>query len=226
MQFLLNLYSTIRDILSNIFKQFLMPDFCALCNQFLRDEILLCSFCFKKVQPVTTKRVLIDKKRSFLIHALSFYHYEFKPLIYAKFYNNRALCQELGMLTYNNTTLRASDFDIIVPIPLHWTRYAWRGFNQAEEMAKAISKQSNKPIIHFLKRVRRTNYQSSLNKKERSLNLQAAFEIALSVSDYNKYKNLRILLVDDLYTTGSTIQEAIKTLDVKTDIHVLVAFRS
>jgi len=221
-----SLYSRVCDLVGKLFRIVVMPDFCALCDQLLHDTLLLCPSCFKKVQPVASKTILQGKKQLCTVHALSLYRNEFKPLIHAKFYSNRALCQELGTITWQHSTIRSSDFDIIVPIPLHWTRYAWRGFNQAEEMAKAISRQSNKPVVHFLKRVRKTNYQSLLNKEERSLNLRAAFEIALSVLKYNTYKNARILLVDDLYTTGSTVQEAIRTLNVKTHVHVLVAFRT
>lgn len=220
------LYSYFGDLLLKLFTMVIAPNFCALCDQLLHDTLLLCSSCFKKMQPVASKTITETKKRSYTVHALSLYRDEFKPLIHAKFYGNRALCQELGTITWQHSTVRASDFDIIVPIPLHWTRYAWRGFNQAQEMAKALSRQSGKPIVQFLKRVRKTNYQSLLNRKERSLNLHAAFQIALSVENYNKYKNARILLVDDLYTTGSTIEEAIKTMSVKTHVHVLVAFRT
>lgn len=220
-----SLYNRLLYFAEKFFNVVLVPNFCALCHQFLHDTFLLCHSCFKNMQPVAPKTVAITKNRAYIVHALSLYKEELKPLIHAKFYGNHALCQELGLLTYLHATVCNTDFDIIVPIPLHWTRYARRGFNQAEEMAKAMSKQSGKPIIHFLKRVRKTKYQSLLKKEERPENVRSAFQIALSVQDYKKYKNMRVLLVDDLFTTGSTVEEAIKALDVSSTVHVLVAFR-
>lgn len=207
-------------------KLLFLPDFCALCHKLLSDTLLLCCSCLQEVQPVASKTIVINKKQKYTIHSFSLYTVAFKQLIHAKFYGNRALYQELGLLAYQHATIRDTDFDIIVPIPLHWMRYAWRGFNQAEEMAKTISKRSGKPIVHFLKRVRQTKYQSLLKKEERSKNVCAAFQIALSVAEYKKYKDARILLIDDVLTTGSTIHEAIKTLGVSFSIHVLVAFRT
>ena len=213
-------------LLQKFIRIVLIPDFCALCHRLLFDTLLLCHSCFQHVQPVAPKTIVLNKKQICTIHALSLYKAEFKQLIPAKFYGNRALCQELGTLAYQHATVRETDFDIIVPIPLHWTRYAWRGFNQAEEMAKAISKQSGKPVVHFLKRIRQTKYQSLLKKEERSKNVSEAFQIALSVFEYKKYKDVRVLLVDDVSTTGSTVLEAIKALEISLQIHVLVAFRT
>jgi ComF family protein len=93
----------------------------------------------------------------------------------------------------------------IVPVPLHSRRYAERGFNQAELIAKALSKKINIPMEKFLKRTRYTRQQVGLSREERQQNLQDAFVVEGVVCG-------PILLVDDVYTTGSTMQECAKVL--------------
>lgn len=199
----------------NAFHASFFPDFCALCDVVLFEELLLCKNCVGILQPVASKTVIISKKIQFTVFAMSLYKPQLKPIIHAKYYRNRALFYDLGkFMWHNQEALKNLDFDIIVPIPLHWTRYAWRGFNQAEEIAKGMSQISGKPIVHLLERSKKTKFQNTLNKEERLLNVSNTFSIALSVTDYLAYKDAKILLVDDLYTTGATITEAVKTLTI------------
>lgn len=199
----------------NAIRAFFFPDFCALCDVVLFSELLLCKNCISILQPVASKKVVLSKKIQFTVFALSLYKPQLKPIIHAKYYRNRALFYELGKFMWEQQeALRNLDFDIIVPIPLYWTRYAWRGFNQAEEIAKGISQISGKPIVHLLKRSKKTKFQNTLNKEERFLNVSNTFSIALSVTDYLVYKDAKILLIDDLYTTGATITEAVKALTI------------
>jgi ComF family protein len=105
--------------------------------------------------------------------------------------------------------LQELDYDVIVPIPLHWTRYAWRGFNQAHEIAKVLQKKKNVPLCHLLKRIKRTKFQSKLVSSLRVENLKEAFVLNAQAQDYT---NKHILLIDDLMTTGSTLRSAAKIL--------------
>ncbi len=106
--------------------------------------------------------------------------------------------------------LSTLDYDIITSIPLHWTRYASRGFNQAQEMAQVIAHKRKVPVVHLLKRVKKTAFQFELAASSRGTNVKNAFE--LCIVDTQRYKNKHILLVDDLMTTGATIREAAKEL--------------
>lgn len=100
-------------------------------------------------------------------------------------------------------------FDLIIPIPLHPVKHRERGYNQAELLALELKKLYNIDInTHILYKIRNTNPHAQLGKKERWTNIQGAFTIKRSEDIRGK----SILLVDDLFTTGATAQEAAKTL--------------
>ncbi|PIS42015.1 MAG: hypothetical protein COT24_05665 [Candidatus Kerfeldbacteria bacterium CG08_land_8_20_14_0_20_40_16] len=106
--------------------------------------------------------------------------------------------------------LKKSDKTVFVPIPLYKKRYLARGFNQSELIAKLLSQ--NLPAIKIepklLIRIKNTGSQMKLNKKERLVNIKDAFRCP----DKTLVKNKRIILIDDVLTTGSTIKEAALTL--------------
>ena len=99
---------------------------------------------------------------------------------------------------------------MFVPIPLHWTRFAWRGYNQADEIAQVLAQKRGKPVVHLLQRIQRTRYQAELESPQRKENVKKAF--TLRVADKNLYQDKHIILVDDLMTTGATLQAAAKEL--------------
>lgn len=95
------------------------------------------------------------------------------------------------------------------PIPLHPNRLKIRGFNQAQELAKVFSRKFNYPIINSLSRVKDTRPQAQIpHKKQRLENIKGAF----SVTEIPIVKGRTIILVDDVYTSGSTCSEAAKVL--------------
>lgn len=116
----------------------------------------------------------------------------------------------IGKLIWNMTNVSNIEFDYLVPIPLHWSRYIKRGFNQSEVIALEISRMSKKPVIDILKRVKITKYQSSLNVQKRVENVKSAFEI--SIDDKSLYTGKNLLIVDDLFTSGSTLLSAAREL--------------
>ena len=93
-----------------------------------------------------------------------------------------------------------------MPVPLHWQRKIWRGFNQAEILAHEVARVLGKPVSSMLKRAKNTAFQSTLSAPERKENLQNAFTCATSLH------NKKILLIDDLYTTGATATAAAREL--------------
>lgn len=108
-----------------------------------------------------------------------------------------------------NTCRIISSYDIIIPVPISKKRYKQRGYNQSELLAKEIAKNTeiklekkclykNKDIIE----------QSKLNKEDRAKNIQNVYNCKNSL----KIENKKILLIDDIYTTGSTVNECSKVL--------------
>ncbi len=101
--------------------------------------------------------------------------------------------------------------DLIVPVPLHRRRLWQRRFNQAAVLARAIASSSGKPAeLHALSRIRATQRQVGLERKNRQTNVRGAFAVERQARDV--ISNRRILLVDDVYTTGATVKACTRAL--------------
>ena len=99
--------------------------------------------------------------------------------------------------------------DLIIPVPLHRQRLKSRGFNQALVLARFLFPNEGRKIaVHLLQRTRWTNPQTTLSGQERRRNLVEAF----SISHPEKIAGQRILLIDDVFTTGTTLNECAKVL--------------
>ena len=98
-------------------------------------------------------------------------------------------------------------FDLILPVPLHPQRLRWRGFNQAAVLARHLTRLG--PVeTDLLIRTRNTPPQTTLKGRERRLNVKGAF----ALTDPKRVAGRRILVVDDLWTTGATIDQCARTL--------------
>jgi ComF family protein len=102
------------------------------------------------------------------------------------------------------------EIDAIVPVPLHWLRLRWREFNQSEELARHLGEKVQVPVMSdWLKRVRFTRTQSRLRTRSaKRRNVQNAFRVI----DPESVMGQRILLVDDVFTTGHTVNECARVL--------------
>lgn len=103
---------------------------------------------------------------------------------------------------------REEKFDVIVPVPLHWLRRWRRGFNQSEILARGLGKQLGVPVVSALRRTRATLVQAGLSNTARRQNVSQAFRSRHGQTIANK----RILLVDDVMTTGSTAAACARAL--------------
>jgi ComF family protein len=116
--------------------------------------------------------------------------------------------------------------DLIVPVPLHPGRIAKRGFNQSGLLAGEFARKIKAPVsFNIVRRKNQTLPQTRLNREQRLRNVMGAFE----VTDVMRVRGRRILLVDDVFTTGTTLSECAKTLKRKgkaSEVHALTVTRA
>ncbi|UDL88215.1 ComF family protein [Mesorhizobium sp. PAMC28654] len=103
-----------------------------------------------------------------------------------------------------------ADADVVVPVPLHWRRFR-RKFNQSAELARAVSQLSGVAFVpSAMRRVKPTRQQVGLERKDREENVRAAFRVPNEAEI--EIAGRRVLLIDDVYTTGATLRAATKAL--------------
>jgi ComF family protein len=95
---------------------------------------------------------------------------------------------------------REEQVDLVVPVPMHWWRKWNRGFNQAELLARVVARRTGIPVARSLKRGRSTLSQAGLTLSQRRDNLTGVFRVTAR----NRIEGRRVLLVDDVFTTGAT----------------------
>jgi ComF family protein len=121
-----------------------------------------------------------------------------------------------GAPAYGRWMVRAgvglvADASLIAPVPLHWTRLFRRRYNQAALLALALGRESDVPVVaDLLVRRRRTPSQGRLNAAERHRNMRGAFALAARYRD--RVQGGRVLLVDDVFTTGATVEACASVL--------------
>jgi ComF family protein len=93
------------------------------------------------------------------------------------------------------------DIDAVLPVPLHWRRRWFRGFNQAYEIGKPVARYLGVPLVRSVIRHRATPSQSGLNAHERARNLRSAFVARRAI------QHRHVLIIDDILTTGATIRQ-------------------
>lgn len=182
----------------------IFPPRCEVCKQDSKEA--LCAKCFGQIKFM---------KPHLGIHCVSVYDGVIKDALHRfKFKQRKSLAEPLGILMVKYlseiTALEIKEIDVIIPVPLHSSRQRQRGFNQVQLLAEVISKYFNLPVLPALERIKNTKPQFDLPRRERFINVSEAFKVSDSKAVYNR----RILLIDDIYTTGSTISECSKTLKI------------
>ena len=215
----------------NYIVDFFYPRRCVVCDELLEIGSTICSECRKKIilieEPMCKKcgkEVKLDdelcfdckkKEHAFIEgHGLYRYNKHMKESIvrfkynargeYAKFYAD-------SIVEYYGDYIRDKKIDVIIPVPIHKNRLQKRGYNQAELIAKNVGKQLGIPVLSkALERVVDTTPQKELDNVKRGLNLMDAIRIN-NKSHIPDYVN-NILLIDDIYTTGTTMDVCSKVL--------------
>ncbi len=216
------LYDLWDDIISLLF-----PRLCYACgNHLMRNERLICTECFiliprtnfhnepdNPVEQLFWGRCRIEKAAAF-----SFYNREsrIRNLIHnLKYKGITEVGYELGKI-YGHTLKESefiNDIDVIIPVPLHPSKERIRGFNQSNIISQGISDSTGIPVDSVtLLRKNLSTTQTKKSRYERWTNVEGIF----CVTDETAVRDKHILLVDDVITTGSTIESCVTEL-LKTD---------
>lgn len=193
---------------------------CEECRKnlsFIKGKV--CKKCGKPLEESLSKEVCSDCKENPPGYekgqAVFIYEGLVKDMIYRfKYGGHREYAKYLGKLMaiqIKEEGIRG-DIDLIIPVPIHSGRKKKRGYNQCEELAKVISKELNIPMeTSILIRAKETRPQSGLSTIQRKNNMKNAFKLNDNLDICHK----NILLIDDIYTTGATINSCSKLLRKK-----------
>lgn len=221
----------------------IFPDDCRLCEQPLTgiSRIPVCASCLALPQPLSSEffcqscktpfvepysldeRGLCAVCRESLVNfdaAYSFGSFEgsLQQLIHLfKYGKVESLAGPLSRLLLRALP-REGNYDFIMAMPMHWRKQWERGFNQAELLALPVAKRFGLKLAKNLRRKRYTKAQAGLNDRERQKNLEGSFLVRRA----EQLSGKRVLLIDDVFTTGATLRAAAEALKNAGVAHVAV----
>ena len=208
-------------------KKYIFPIYCLDCNQ---EGFWLCNNCYKKLDlsgrffcPVChvstcNGHCCLDcKSNSYLDQEIAILKYSDQEIIGQIIHNLKynyaedlqVLLKDIIKDFVNSNPNLFQDVNQIIPVPLHKKRYVERGFNQAEIIAQILSRELSIPLNKNLKRIKYTRQQAKLDKREREENIKEAFTLSDDIIPRV------VIIVDDVFTTGSTMQACAKVLKEK-----------
>ncbi|MEO5717333.1 MAG: ComF family protein [Chthoniobacterales bacterium] len=179
------------------------PPFCAKCSQPFAGDITGSFTCANCDERVLHFEAAVSAYRSRAVVRELIHHFKYNRQIHLRHQLGRWLTEAL-----EDPRLSGRRFDCIVPVPLHPARQRERGFNQAELLAAILQRRSGLPVRDLLQRTRYTTTQTQFDRSERMENLRGAFRLRRG----SNVQDLRMLLVDDVLTTGSTLSECASVL--------------
>ena len=202
--------------------ELLYPARCPVCHGVIRGKGKVCSVCLKRLPYLKEPRCKkcgkeIEKEEQEYCSDCQRFRHSFDRGA-AVFAYDPVMRRSISMFKYHNRREYASFYgeemfrsceqmirhyapQIILPIPIHKYKKRQRGFNQTELIAKELGRLLNLPVdTEYLMRVEKTTPQKELTRQQRKVNLRQAFAIRETGKYYEK-----VLLVDDIYTTGATI---------------------
>ena len=164
---------------------------CPICKTRASTQYGCCPSCQQSLfKPLRSTEVLAlgpyDGKLELAIRHLKYHHITALARLFA-----RELAKEI--------TVQKWQADVVTAVPLHWQRYLKRGYNQSALVAKPLAKQLDLPYAQLLSRTEATRQQAKLSKLEREQNVATAFRAKVVTGK-------RILLLDDVFTTGATLK--------------------
>jgi len=210
-------------VLSAGVLNFVFPPVCLLCGTKHADtEKFLCTSCYRGLErntghALTSGDRLLKTKKYFSFIAWRFaYNDEVRNAVHHFKFNNypslyKLLGRELAETAQNRREIISDDMsaDALVPVPLSRARYRERGYNQSYLLSRKVSEITGIPIVHAVDRIKYNKPQSKIaDKKERFNNIRGVFAVNPDV----EIKGKRLVLVDDIVTSGATVNECSKVL--------------
>ncbi len=214
--------------------ELLFPPLCLSCSSILleRKGHSFCSECYSRIRFITAPfcpvcgipypaeespdhvcgDCILSRRHIGAARSLGVYESVLLEAIYAfKYGGNLTLGESLGRLMANHDypAFRIGGYSLVIPVPLHPRRLRQRGFNQSVILARVVAKRHGIAMeFRTLRRIVDTESQAGLKKEERRSNIRNAF----AITEPERVRGKHILLIDDVYTTGSTLGECARTL--------------
>lgn len=191
---------------------FIFPPVCGICLKTSKKYI--CEECMELIKFKSLNKIDTYNNKNFKEHLYILKYegiirqrildYKFKE----KSYLHRSFSEMILNSKENIEFIKK--YDVLIPVPIHKYRMKIRGYNQSELIAKDLVYQIRNIKLQNRVLIKTKNIvaQSSLNKKQREYNIEDAYEI----KNVEKIVNKKVLLLDDIYTTGSTVNECAKVL--------------
>jgi ComF family protein len=208
-----------------------LPPLCPSCREPVRDAGALCPACWSKLNfiarpycerlgipfaydpgpGILSMQAIAEPPAYARARAAVRFDEVARALVHALKYGDRLdLAPTLGRWMASAGRELLADTDALVPVPLHWRRLWARRFNQSAALALAISAAARVPVSTALKRVRPTPQQVGLSRTERAENMQGAFRVPAAAKA--EVVGRRLVLVDDVLTSGATVDACARVL--------------
>lgn len=197
----------------------IFPPSCEICGK--SENSYMCGKCGKKLEKFiyyeNNKNGKYNKRKEFYHTKEKFHLFRYEGIIREKMiaykFNDKPYIYQVftELIKRNDKACEfLNQYDVIIPVPIHSKRKRTRGYNQSELIAKAIARALNKEIIiDALVKRKNTKPQSTLGKLDREKNVQGVFEIR----NAKKIEKKRVVIFDDIYTTGATTNACKKILE-------------
>ena len=188
----------------NVILDYIFPPTCTICNKF--GQAYLCKECEKELE-----KYLYNNKEKDVFHLFVYKEIIREKMIQFKFNDKSYMYHMFCEIFVKNK--KACEFlksyDIIIPVPIHKKRKHQRGYNQSELIARELASKLGVTIYtDILKKTKNTKPQSLLDAKDRKKNTQGVY----IVENSEKIKNKNVVILDDIYTTGATVNECKKMI--------------
>lgn len=193
--------------LSEYILDFFWPNRCPFCGEIIPPQQHCCQRCRSSFPPSPALSItLLDKALAFTTYTPE----AARAVHLLKFQNQPKLGAVFAGLIHERLGAQLADcrIDCICATPMHPRKQRQRGYNQAEKIAQELARRCGLPCLPLLEKTAQTHAQHTLNAAQRKTNLHKSCRVALP----QEVKGKRILIADDVITTGSTMEEAARAL--------------